>query len=479
MEQLHSYWFSNPDIWFGCGPEVDMEITEKFSELLHNEIQGTSIQNIILYDQISRHIFRNNKERISYYHEKALCLAFQLIMTGKIEELTPEERCFALLPLRHTFNIENLEICLMFIKKWRDINDTNIYRRFYKATIDSLGKVKNQLNTIADLPMIDFKKILDPNSPDFPIESFKRLPRDHDMIKNFNLKYRGDIIVSLSGGVDSMVALFITKNIPGLNPIAVSINYGNRAEQDLEMVMVNQFCKKIGVTHHIRKITEIQRNKYDREIYEEVTRNIRFGMYQKLNLPVILGHNKDDSLENIFSNIKKQRNYDNLFGMSFESEEKGIKIFRPLLSVFKKDIYNFAKEFNIPFVYDSTPSWSERGQMRDILLPAINNFNPQILEGLVKMVENYQQIYKVYQNSLPNITFGESQCELETNVFFFDYWKKILYKIQIHYQTNPITNKTIKNTVMCLNRGDKKVKIGENLFLFKKNEGKFEIKIYK
>ena len=108
---------------------------------------------------------------------------------------------------------------------------------------------------------------------------------------------------------------------------------------------------------------------------------------------VILGHNLDDSLENIFSNIKKKQNYNNLFGMDLYSKEKDVHIARPLLKISKKQIIEFANEFYIPYTYDSTPSWSERGKLRDELIPFMNNFDPSILLGLIELTNNYKEIY--------------------------------------------------------------------------------------
>jgi tRNA(Ile)-lysidine synthetase-like protein len=256
-----------------------------------------------------------------------------------------------------------------------------------------------------------------------------------------------EVIVSVSGGVDSMVALYLASQVSKV--IAVTINYKNRKEQDLEMEMVNDFCKKLGVCHHIREITEINRNRSeDRDIYEDTTREIRFGMYRKFApLPVILGHNLDDSIENIFSNIKKGINYDNLFGMSEVSEESGVKILRPLLKISKKDIISFAIKVGIPFTYDSTPDWSERGKMRDILIPFLNNFNAQIIPGLVNLAENFKQIHTL--SITPKVEKIEGGYVFESkDVFFFDYWKNILYQCKL----GPISNKTIRNVISLLEK---------------------------
>lgn len=445
MEELVKYWFNNPQIWFGCGPEVDREITERFGQLLNPETKGTLLQKIILFDQIARHIYRGNREKINEYHQIALSISENIT---DFSGYTPEERCFLMLPMRHTFELNYLNRCLNLLKEFRKETDHSIYRRFYKATIQAIGKVKNGMDTLYKPNPRDYSIILDPRFSS-PLRGSAKDIKLGETKPDFDFRIPKEVLVSVSGGVDSMVCLYLASKVAKVT--AVTINYKNRPEQDLEIEMVNTFCKKLQIPHHVREITEINRSRTeDRDIYEDTTREIRFGMYQKFApLPVILGHNLDDSIENIFSNIKKQINYHNLFGMAEESEEMGVKILRPLLKVTKKNIITFAIQAGIPFTYDSTPDWSERGKMRDILVPFLNNFNDQIIPGLVNLAENFKQIHSVYQTSIPKVEKAENGFTFESKeIFFFDYWKNILYQCKL----GQISNKTIKNVMSLLEK---------------------------
>jgi len=462
MLELVTYWFSNPQIWFGCGPEVDREITERFKYLLTPETNGTPLQKIILFDQIARHIHRGNREKINEFHQIALNISENIT---DFSGYTPEERCFLMLPMRHTFELTYLNRCLHLLKEFRKETDHSIYRRFYKATIQAIGKVKNGMDTLYKPNPRDYTSILDPRSA-----------KDIELVEikpDFNFRIPAEVIVSVSGGVDSMVCLYLASKIAKVT--AVTINYKNRPEQDLEIELVNTFCRKLNIPHHVREITEINRSRTeDRDIYEDTTREIRFGMYRKFApLPVILGHNLDDSIENIFSNVKKQINYHNLFGMSEESIESDVTILRPLLKVAKKDIISFAVDAGIPFTYDSTPDWSERGKMRDILVPFLNNFNDQIIPGLVNLAENFKQIHSVYQMSIPKVEKTEDGYTFKSkDVFFFDYWKNILYQCKL----GPISNKSIRNVISLLNKKKVyRVQIKMGVFIYR-NDNEYLIR---
>jgi uncharacterized protein (DUF924 family) len=116
MEELQEYWFNNPEIWFGCAPEVDEEIKKRFGKLLNPETKGTPLQMIILFDQISRHIHRNQRDKINEYHQIALEIAEGIT---DYSVYSPEERCFLLLPIRHTFDLDKLNNCLTLVKEFR------------------------------------------------------------------------------------------------------------------------------------------------------------------------------------------------------------------------------------------------------------------------------------------------------------------------------------------------------------------------
>ena len=70
LTDIYNFWFDNEDIWFSSTPETDKIISDKFSPILLNppEISTTwthqeSIGYILLFDQITRHVNRNNSKK--------------------------------------------------------------------------------------------------------------------------------------------------------------------------------------------------------------------------------------------------------------------------------------------------------------------------------------------------------------------------------------------------------------------------------
>ena len=212
------------------------------------------------------------------------------------------------------------------------------------------------------------------------------------------LNRRDALCVSLSGGVDSMVLLKALreyqlktkfyKTIKQFDLTAVRINYNNRPTCDGEVEFVVNFCRSTGVPVEVRHITEMKRARdKSRNEYEEFTRNVRFETYRKQECAVLLGHNFDDTVENIISNVASKKKYDNLFGMSAEHEENGVTVLRPLLNVSKSSIYDYARVMDVPHLPDSTPEWSRRGKLRDHVVPVLELYEPQFIRGMVHLAE--------------------------------------------------------------------------------------------
>jgi tRNA(Ile)-lysidine synthase TilS/MesJ len=142
--------------------------------------------------------------------------------------------------------------------------------------------------------------------------------------------------------------------------------------------------------------------------------------------------------------------------MEISSQEKDVCIARPLLKISKDQIIKFAKEYNIPFTYDSTPPWSERGKLRDELIPFMNRFDTTILAGLIELADNYKQIYSVYNGILPKIEYYNTYCLvcMENPVYILDYWKKIFTNIALHYKITFVKNKSIIHMIEQLNNNN-------------------------
>lgn len=116
-------------MWFGNGADYDDVIREKFSVLhqqaCENQLQhwqtraGTLLALIILLDQFSRHIYRNDARSFAQ-DAKAIKLVKMGIEQGFDEKLFFVQRKFFYMPLMHAENLATQELSIKMFTRLRD-----------------------------------------------------------------------------------------------------------------------------------------------------------------------------------------------------------------------------------------------------------------------------------------------------------------------------------------------------------------------
>lgn len=207
-----------------------------------------------------------------------------------------------------------------------------------------------------------------------------------DFCKANSLKDKG-IIISLSGGVDSMVTLailiFLQKSY-NFTIYTASIDYGLRNESNDESNFLIEYTKTFDITSYVSYVKGISRKKNEsgsRSEFEEESRNLRFNTYKKIieenelekNTGVFVAHHIDDIVENIFTNSMRGANLLDLEVMKETNTIHNVKIFRPFIGFKKQTIYDFAHQFGVPYFLDTTPKWSKRGKMRNEVFPLLDS----------------------------------------------------------------------------------------------------------
>jgi tRNA(Ile)-lysidine synthetase-like protein len=208
--------------------------------------------------------------------------------------------------------------------------------------------------------------------------SVKNINKIHQHDEHQHDEYQHDII-SLSGGVDSMVlaTLLIAKH-KNKQLIAIHINYKNRTETDLEEKFLNEWCKYNNIIFISYNMGELRRHNIPREHYEKETKRLRFELYNSVleKYPacgIYLAHHLGDEQENTFSNVINGKNLLSLSAMQDRCVINNVNILRPLINFPKSEIFNFAHKYKIPYFKDTTPDWSNRGKLRRQIFPLLDS----------------------------------------------------------------------------------------------------------
>ena len=483
-------WISHPDYWFNKTNSYDTHISLKYQHLLttttwdiENEDPRHHLAFIILYDQVPRHVYRTKdpNDVIGIYLTKAIAINAFVTKHFDLNCFNAVEWAFFQLPIRHSNNSNR--IIGVIHDTWKRLKNENDedeiiqYLQFIKASYNRLPTDQSEhieesveKNTTLSFELKDFIEYSDilHNCPfiandDESIEDSDIYIAIEDFIIKHNIK---KVIISLSGGVDSMICSYVLKKIqPKLDfqVFAVHIDYCNRTFK--EYLFVRDWCIHINIPLYTRHITEINRKDcmdYGmRNLYEMYTKEVRLDTYRRVWTKhisvteiahVILGHNYDDCFENILTNISNKDKYNNLIGMTEEHTNLDIKFLRPILNVSKKDIYTFAYKYNIPYLCDSTPNWSQRGKIRDHIRPAFDKWFPTIVPAFFdlsnKLSEYEDIVYYVINQLLLNLrrehkdstelihcTLPSQRLILSTTI-----WKKIFERLRINISAKSLQN---------------------------------------
>jgi uncharacterized protein (DUF924 family) len=112
-ERILDFWFKEIDqsTWWKKDNDFDLEISTRFSKYHAQATRGECYQwrqsikgrlaEIIILDQFSRNIFRNQKESFSS-DSTALILSQEAIATKQANILSPDERAFLYMPFMHS-----------------------------------------------------------------------------------------------------------------------------------------------------------------------------------------------------------------------------------------------------------------------------------------------------------------------------------------------------------------------------------------
>lgn len=292
------------------------------------------------------------------------------------------------------------------------------------------------------------------------------------------------VIVSLSGGVDSMViasALAYLRDTEArrlnahpeniLRIVAIHIDYGNRPESGSEAHFVGRYCREIGAEFVCRRIDEVTRGVTARDDYERIAREIRFDLYRRCcaeacqttlegedvaesRIGIMLGHHRGDLRENVISNAHKGCGPLDLSGMTEASRNDGVTLFRPLLPLEKSHIFDYSHTYGVPYFKDTTPHWSTRGKLRNRLIPLLEEiYGEGSMDNLSSLATESDEAKALVQEAIMSpflkqvtrypmgISFSTSPWK-ESSLFF---WKFILRQLMHSAGLGMFSDKSVES----------------------------------
>jgi tRNA(Ile)-lysidine synthase len=209
-----------------------------------------------------------------------------------------------------------------------------------------------------------------------------------------HLVEKGDqLIVGVSGGVDSMVLLHLLnacREAFDLSLIVAHVNHGLRpVESEKEAELVQKEAARLGLTFEYGQFNVKEFQKRGGLSPQDAARRVRFHFFHNLlekhhAQKIALGHHADDQVETVLLRLIRGSGLQGLKGML---PIRDGKVIRPLLGVWEEEIQSFAMEKRIPFLSDSSNLKKDyfRNRIRLALIPMMEReYQPNFKEILLR-----------------------------------------------------------------------------------------------
>ena len=215
---------------------------------------------------------------------------------------------------------------------------------------------------------------------------------------NSLLKENDTVVIGLSGGPDSMCLLNLLINLnKSIRIVCAHINHNIRKESIKELEFVKEYCDKKNV---IFETTTFEKKSETTEYNEQELREKRYEYFSKVikkyNAQYLFtAHHGDDLVETILMRITRGSNLKGYCGFQTETQKEGYKIIKPLIYTTKKDIEEYNKENNIPFVVDKTNNEDKhtRNRYRHNVLPFLKSENENVHLKYLKFSKELNKYY--------------------------------------------------------------------------------------
>lgn len=203
-----------------------------------------------------------------------------------------------------------------------------------------------------------------------------------------------NILLAVSGGVDSMVMLQLAREA-GLRFGVAHVNYGLRGEDSvLDAQLVEQTALRFGYPYHLLQLSEADARRLGQGNTQEAARTIRYDWLKWIKTlhgydHILTAHHSDDQAETVLHHFLRGSGPKGLAGIAPRTAE----CIRPLLGVSRGDIIAWAKEHHTTWREDASNATMAytRNKLRHEVIPQLEQHAPGLAERLAGLAPVYQE----------------------------------------------------------------------------------------
>lgn len=211
------------------------------------------------------------------------------------------------------------------------------------------------------------------------------------------------ILLTVSGGVDSMVMMALTA-AAGYRFGVAHCNFQLRgAESDEDELLVENEARRYGVEYNNKRFDTTAEMEATGESMEMAARRLRYAWFKELSQEhgytvIAIAHHINDSIETFFINMLRGTGLRGFTGITTQVGH----IVRPMMFATRKDIHDYAVAHHIPFREDSSNRSTKylRNKVRLGLVPMLKEINPQFTTIMRRNIARLSQAQDFITSSM-------------------------------------------------------------------------------
>lgn len=196
------------------------------------------------------------------------------------------------------------------------------------------------------------------------------------------------LIVTLSGGVDSMVLFDVVYKL-NKNIIVAHVNHKAREISDQEFDTLKAFAKSKKVVFE-----GYVASRNESENFHQDSRNQRYNFFRAIAQKhqakkILVAHHQDDQVETILMRLIRGTSFTGYAGIPGERKDRNISIIRPFMDIKKSTLVEYAKENEVPFYEDESnqEDYYTRNRFRNKIIPLLKEENPKLNERVAQFAD--------------------------------------------------------------------------------------------
>ncbi|GEK91615.1 tRNA lysidine(34) synthetase TilS [Alkalibacterium kapii] len=214
-------------------------------------------------------------------------------------------------------------------------------------------------------------------------------------------KQEENIVVGVSGGVDSMVLFDLLYHLPEkVRPAlhVAHVNHKLRPESDGDEQFVKEQMTERSVPVHVHTWDE---SDHPVSGIEQEARMIRYRFFEEVAEKVgsrfiLTAHHRDDQVETVLMRLVRGNSLDELTGISLERKHHDQTLIRLLLPYNKESIEDYAKKRQLSWKEDESNRLAlyTRNRYRNDIIPRLEQENAAVKRHIVEFSEDIKDLLK-------------------------------------------------------------------------------------